>query len=125
MDSYIIIWHFCGLVFTLYFSQIVPMILQKFEINIKEIPYDKRKQSQLIGFCELILIYIFIAKGEITGLGFIFAAKALARNDDSKDENMQTYFLAGTLVNFTYAILMASYFKILENDFLHRVNSNI
>ncbi|MBK8954791.1 MAG: hypothetical protein IPM34_04440 [Saprospiraceae bacterium] len=68
----------------------------------------------MIGYCEIILVYVFIIKGEATGMGLIFAAKALARIEQQKDDAMQTYFLAGTLVKFTYAVLWSLFFKYNE-----------
>lgn len=122
MSSEIIFfWHFIGIIMTMVFSKIVPMTLERYGFKLSSIDSNTKKQSKLIGLCENIIIYLFIIKSETTGLGFVFAAKALARNDDSKDEMLQSYFLAGTLVNFTYTILMASFFKYLENDFVTRI----
>lgn len=57
----------------------------------------------LIGRLENVLVLTLVLVGEYTALSIIFAAKSWVRMEDTASEN-STYYLAGTLVNFTYSI---------------------
>lgn len=57
----------------------------------------------LIGRLENVLVLTLVFVGEFTALSIIFAAKSWVRREDTASENT-TYYLAGTLVNFTYSI---------------------
>ncbi|USZ66764.1 hypothetical protein NGM10_08440 [Halorussus salilacus] len=59
----------------------------------------------LIGRLENILILSLVIAGEYTALSIIFAAKSWVRREDTATQNT-TYYLAGTLVNFTYSIVV-------------------
>lgn len=59
----------------------------------------------LIGRCENVLVLSLVLVGEYTALSVIFAAKSWVRRDDTASGNT-TYYLAGTLVNFTYSIVV-------------------
>jgi hypothetical protein len=65
----------------------------------------------IIGKCENILTVTFILAGEITGLALIFAAKSLIRKEAIKTD--ARYYLGGTLVNFSFSVLMGFLIKIL------------
>lgn len=58
----------------------------------------------LIGRLENVLVLTLVVTGQYTALSIIFAAKSWVRREDTATENT-TYYLAGTLVNFTYSIL--------------------
>lgn len=58
----------------------------------------------IIGKCENILTITFILANALTGLALIFTAKSIVRGDDIKKD--ARYFLGGTLVNFTFSVLM-------------------
>lgn len=57
----------------------------------------------LVGRLENVLVLTLVLTGEFTALSIIFAAKSWVRMEDTASEN-STYYLAGTLVNFTYSI---------------------
>lgn len=59
----------------------------------------------LIGRLENVLVLSLVIAGEYTALSIIFAAKSWVRRDDTASGNT-TYYLAGTLVNFTYSIMI-------------------
>lgn len=61
----------------------------------------------LIGRLENVLIFVLVMSGEYTALSIIFAAKSWVRYEDTTSGD-STYYLAGTLVNFTYSVLFAS-----------------
>lgn len=59
----------------------------------------------LIGRLENVLVLTLVIAGEYTALSIIFAAKSWVRREDTASGNT-TYYLAGTLVNFTYSIVV-------------------
>lgn len=59
----------------------------------------------LIGRLENVLVLTLVVVGEYTALSIIFAAKSWVRREDTASGNT-TYYLAGTLVNFTYSIIV-------------------
>lgn len=70
---------------------------------------EKIEQSALdtgfvVGKCENILIPTLVVLEQYTALGLIFAAKAIVRREDMKKNTL--YYLAGTMVNFTYSLLV-------------------
>lgn len=69
---------------------------------------EKHDISAWIGILERILILIFILANQFSAIGFLIAAKSVFRfNDIRDDENKKAeYFLLGTLVSFTLAIIV-------------------
>lgn len=65
----------------------------------------------IIGKCENFLILTFMLLGDYTALAVIFAAKAIVRSEDMSKNSL--YFLAGTMINITYSILIGLIMKIL------------
>lgn len=59
----------------------------------------------LVGRLENVLVLTLVLAGQYTALSIIFAAKSWVRVEDTASGNT-TYYLAGTLVNFTYSILV-------------------
>lgn len=57
----------------------------------------------LIGRLENVLVLTLVLAGEYTALSIVFAAKSWVRREDTASENT-TYYLAGTLTNFTYSV---------------------
>jgi len=60
----------------------------------------------VIGKTENVLVYVLILAGAYTALALIFAAKSLVRREDITSGDT-TYYLAGTMVNFTYSVVFA------------------
>jgi hypothetical protein len=81
---------------------------------------DKNKKgkpdvSAWIGIFERVLIIIFITTGQFSAIGFLIAAKSVFRfNDTREDGNKKAeYFLLGTLISFTLAIMIGLVIKYL------------
>ena len=72
---------------------------------------SERDTGFVVGKCENILILVFMVLGAYTALGLVFAAKAVVRIDDTKREPL--FYLAGTMVNVTYSILLGLALKVL------------
>ncbi len=64
----------------------------------------ERDVGAIVGKCENLLTLTFILLGAYTALAVIFAAKGIIRKDDIEKNSL--YYLAGTLVNFTYSVLV-------------------
>ncbi|HZL09906.1 MAG TPA: DUF3307 domain-containing protein [Prolixibacteraceae bacterium] len=75
----------------------------------------KPDASAWIGIMERILIVIFITNGQLQAIGFLVAAKSVFRfSETQKDGNQKAeYFLLGTLVSFTLAIVVGLGIKYL------------
>lgn len=59
----------------------------------------------LIGKLENVLVLTFTLASAYTALSIVFAAKSIIRREDMSSENT-TYYLAGTLLNFTYSVVV-------------------
>lgn len=57
-----------------------------------------------IGKLEDVLVVTFVAIGEFTAPALVFAAKGIIR---AKDGTFASYYLLGTLANFTWALCVA------------------
>ena len=65
----------------------------------------QRDTGRVIGKCENVLVLTLVIVGAYTALGLVFAAKSLVRRQDMSSGDT-TWYLAGTLVNFTYSIVV-------------------
>ena len=68
----------------------------------------KTDVSGWIGILERILILIFITASQFSAIGFLIAAKSVFRFSEAKEDRNKKaeYFLLGTLVSFTLAIIV-------------------
>ena len=76
------------------------LLIQKLEILVL-----------IVGKCENLLIPTLIILDAYTALAIIFTAKTIVRAEDMKSENT-LYFLAGTMINFTYSVCIGIIIKI-------------
>lgn len=65
----------------------------------------QRDTGRVIGKCENVLVLTLVFVGAYTALGLVFAAKSIVRREDMSSGDT-TWYLAGTLVNFTYSIVV-------------------
>lgn len=72
---------------------------------------EVRDTGFVIGKCENLLLLTFMVLDAYTALALIFTAKAIVRAEDMKKQPL--YFLAGTMVNVTYSIMVGLIIKIL------------
>ena len=72
--------------------------------DLEAVDKKTRDTGFLIGKCENILIPTFVLFHAFTALTLIFAAKALVRREDLSRNTL--YFLAGTMINFTYSLVV-------------------
>lgn len=65
----------------------------------------------IIGKCENFLILTFMFLDAYTALALIFAAKSIVRREDMSKNSL--FFLAGTMINVTYSIMIGLAVKIV------------
>ena len=65
----------------------------------------------IIGKCENLIIYLMVLTGSYTALAIIFTAKTILRKEDIAKNSM--FFLAGTMINVTYSLLISLLVKLL------------
>jgi succinate dehydrogenase/fumarate reductase cytochrome b subunit len=64
----------------------------------------------IIGICESFITITLVLLNQITGLAIIFIAKSIIRS--KKMEEKAEYYLVGTMVNFTFSLLVGIILKI-------------
>jgi hypothetical protein len=79
-------------------------------------PEEKLKKARLaagtiIGKCENIIILSFILMEAYTALALVVTAKTLIRKDEIERNEM--YFLAGTLINVSYSVLIGFIMRLV------------
>ena len=77
----------------------------------RELVADKKEWDTgfIIGKCENILILTYMFLDAYIALAIIFAAKTIIREDDIKKNSL--YYLAGTMINVTYSIIIGAIIK--------------
>ena len=76
----------------------------------RKIGKEARDTGFIIGKCENLLILTFVILGAYTALSVIFAAKTIVRRDDISKNSL--FFLAGTMVNVTYSVVVGLIIKL-------------
>ena len=77
----------------------------------KKIGKEARDTGFVVGKCENLLILTFMLLDAYTALALVFAAKAIVRKEDMSKNSL--FFLAGTMINVTYSIMIGLVIKIL------------
>lgn len=77
-----------------------------------EIDDEQKDTGTAIGKVENILILTFMLLQAYTALGVIFAAKSIVRSEDI-DTGDTSYYLTGTITNFTYSIIVGVLLHII------------
>jgi len=65
----------------------------------------------IIGKCENLLILTFMLLEAYTALALIFVAKTIVRREDIRRNSL--FFLAGTLINVTYSIILGAALRLI------------
>jgi hypothetical protein len=76
----------------------------------ERISRDRISTGQIIGKCENLIIYLLTLTGSYTALAIIFSAKSIIRKEDIENNSM--FFLAGTMINVTYSLLISIFMKL-------------
>ena len=77
-----------------------------------ESPEEDVDTGRAVGKVENVLVFTLAVLGAYTALGLVFTAKSIVRWQDMSSENT-TYYLTGTITNFTYSLLFAILFDVL------------
>ena len=77
----------------------------------QKIGKEARDTGFVVGKCENLLILTFMLLDAYTALALIFAAKAIVRKEYMSKNSL--FFLAGTMINVTYSIMIGLVIKIL------------
>lgn len=77
----------------------------------RRIEKEARDTGFVIGKCENLLIPTFMILDAYTALALIFAAKSIVRREDMSRNSL--FFLAGTMINVTYSVMVGFVMKIL------------
>ncbi len=67
------------------------------------------RAGAVIGFLERALIISFMIMQEYSLIGFIVAAKSIARFEELKERGFAEYFIVGTLASTLFAVLVGMF----------------
>jgi len=67
----------------------------------------------IIGKCENIFVFVFIIFDQYTALALIFTAKTIVRAENIRVDPL--YYLAGTMINVAYSIIIALCIRYMIN----------
>lgn len=67
--------------------------------------------GNIIGKCENILILVFVILEAYTAIAIVITAKTMVRKEEIEKNSM--YFLAGTLINVSYSVLVGFVLKLV------------
>lgn len=87
--------------------------------NLKEAADDDKPPEvaeriavgNIIGKCENILILVFVILEAYTAIAIVITAKTMVRKEEIEKNSM--YFLAGTLINVSYSVLIGFILKLI------------
>lgn len=59
-----------------------------------------------IGIIERVMVITFVLVDQYTAITLVFAAKSIARFNELEDRDMAEYYLIGTLLSITFAMIV-------------------
>jgi len=92
-------------------TELVRAVLKK--VKIKDEKMEKDNTGKLIGNIERVLLFLFILFDSLAAIGFVIAAKSIARFEELKQKNFAEYYLIGTLSSALIAILTGKFVVFL------------
>ena len=72
----------------------------------EEVDQDEYNTGRVIGLLERLFVVIFVLMGQYAAIGFILAAKGVARFQDFKSRTFAEYVLIGTLLSTLLAMIV-------------------
>lgn len=89
------------------------------EGNVVDKVEQKRRidVGMLIGKCENVLILSFLILEAYTALALVVTAKTFVRKEEIEKNSM--FFLAGTMLNVSYSVLIGMILKIVLTNIAH------
>lgn len=88
---------------------LIRLILRKYEVDVSGL----KSAGMAIGIIERILVLTFVMLNQYTAITIIFAAKSIARFNELKDRKMSEYYLIGTLLSITVALITGIIIRFL------------
>jgi len=79
------------------------------KVRIKDETMEKDNTGKLIGNIERVLLFLFVLFDSMAAIGFVIAAKSIARFEELKHKKFAEYYLIGTLTSALIAILMGKF----------------
>lgn len=73
----------------------------------KDVDEQEYNTGRVIGMLERIFVFIFVLSSQYAAVGFILAAKGVARFQDFKNRTFAEYVLIGTLISTLLAMVVA------------------
>lgn len=95
-----------------WFGLIIKYTLRYMKVNEEEIEGVKGG-GFVIGLLERILIFSFVLTNQYAAIAFIFAAKSLARFKGLEKREIAEYYLLGTFLSMTSAVVLGIFFVML------------
>lgn len=78
----------------------------------EEVDQQEYSTGRIIGLLERIFVFLFVLLQQYTAIGFILAAKGVARFQDFKSRTFAEYVLIGTLISALLAMTIAFAIKV-------------
>lgn len=78
----------------------------------EEVDQQEYSTGRIIGLLERIFVFLFVLLHQYTAIGFILAAKGVARFQDFKSRTFAEYVLIGTLLSALLAMMVAFVVKL-------------
>jgi len=95
------------IIVTIIGAYFIKLMLRRYENEVET--SGLRGAGLVIGIVErimvLIMVLTFVLVNQYTAITVIFAAKSIARFNELTDRKMAEYYLVGTLVSITFALL--------------------
>lgn len=79
----------------------------------EEVDQQEYSTGRLIGLLERIFVFLFVLLNQFAAIGFILAAKGVARFQDFKSRTFAEYVLIGTLLSALLAMAVAFMIKVV------------
>jgi hypothetical protein len=85
-------------------AYVIRAILRRYEVDRGG--GGLRCAGMAIGIIERVLVLTFVLVDQYTAITIVFAAKSIARFNELEDRNMAEYYLIGTLLSITFALII-------------------
>jgi hypothetical protein len=82
------------------------MLLERFSGDMRWMGGGLRSAGMVIGIIERVMVLTFVLVDQYTAITIVFAAKSIARFNELEGRNMAEYYLIGTLLSITFALII-------------------
>jgi hypothetical protein len=85
-------------------AYVIRLMLARYERDIGT--GGLRSAGMMIGIIERVMVLTFVLVDQYTAITIVFAAKSIARFNELEDRDMAEYYLIGTLLSITFALIV-------------------